>query len=88
MIAYEKSSHNRPALTVHTFLPLDQGSDFRDNYCTVGTFKSFGSKFKDRNCASQPGTPVYSRPSLPERWLLFLKSINNKYSKCKEDNKE
>lgn len=67
LTAYEKASHNRPALTVHTFLPLDQGSDFRDNYCTVGTFKSFGSKFKDRNCASQPGTPVYSRPSLPER---------------------
>ncbi|KFM57060.1 Metastasis suppressor protein 1, partial [Stegodyphus mimosarum] len=65
--AYEKSSHNRPALTVHTFLPLDQSSDFRTNYCTVGTFKSFGSKFKDRNCSSQPGTPIYSRPSLPER---------------------
>ncbi|XP_055951188.1 uncharacterized protein LOC129985255 isoform X1 [Argiope bruennichi] len=65
--AYEKSNHNRPALTVHTFLPLDQTPDLRSNYGTVGTFKSFGSKFKDRNCSSQPGTPVYSRPSLPER---------------------
>ncbi|GIY31622.1 protein MTSS 1 [Caerostris extrusa] len=65
--AYEKSNHNRPALTVHTFLPLDQNSDLRNNYATVGTFKSFGSKFKDRNCTSQPGTPVYSRPTLPER---------------------
>ncbi|CAL1285677.1 unnamed protein product [Larinioides sclopetarius] len=65
--AYEKSNHNRPALTVHTFLPLDQTPDLRNNYGTVGTFKSFGSKFKDRNCSSQPGTPVYSRPSLPER---------------------
>ncbi|XP_054714364.1 uncharacterized protein LOC129223996 [Uloborus diversus] len=65
--AYEKSNHSRPALTVHTFLPLDQGTDFRDNYCSVGTFKSLGNKFKDRNWRSQPGTPVYSRPSLPER---------------------
>ncbi|GFS70453.1 protein MTSS 2 [Nephila pilipes] len=65
--AYEKSNHNRPALTVHTFLPLDQSPDSRSNYGTVGTFKSFGSKFKDRNCSSQPGTPIYSRPSLPER---------------------
>nr|XP_015918537.1 uncharacterized protein LOC107447986 isoform X2 [Parasteatoda tepidariorum] len=65
--AYEKSNHSRPALTVHTFLPLDQDSDFRSNYGTVGTFKSFGNKFKDRNCASQPGTPIYSKPSLPER---------------------